>query len=403
VRFRLLKWISLGLGALVALAVIAMLVIVWLVDPNSFKSNIESAVRNATGREFALVGDIDLDFFPWLALRTGEGRFGNAPGFGAEPMVSWKSAQVGARLFPLLRGRLVADRVMLEGADLRLVRHADGRANWQGIGGEKASQDAQAEPMDLRIDGIEIKDSRALFVDQAGPRRVEITALNFATDGIAPGEPFTDTELSGVLHLDGFVPAGVPFKLKLPRAVLPKDLSAVEVADFTLAFGGFETEGSVQGTLGEAPKLKGQLDTNAFDARALLTSVGIAPPKTTDAAALGKLQIGAAWSFDAGALSIDPLALTLDETHFTGNFRRSAGENATGEFALRGDRLDIARYLPPPDPASEPFVLPTAMLKALKIRGGLELEQATLDDISMKGVTLRLLLDEQGLRQEPKP
>jgi hypothetical protein len=42
------------------------------------------------------------------------------------------------------------------------------------------------------------------------------------------------------------------------------------------------------------------------------------------------------------------------------------------------------------------------MLKALKFRGVFELEQATLDDVVMKGVTLRLLLDEQGLRS-PTP
>ena len=48
-------------------------------------------------------------------------------------------------------------------------------------------------------------------------------------------------------------------------------------------------------------------------------------------------------------------------------------------------------------------MLPTAALKALNFRGVLELEQATLDDIVMKGVTLRLLLDEQGLRSVRKP
>ena len=52
------------------------------------------------------------------------------------------------------------------------------------------------------------------------------------------------------------------------------------------------------------------------------------------------------------------------------------------------------------DPASEPFVLPTAMLKALRFRGKFELEQATYADTVMKGVTLRLLLDDQGLRSE---
>ncbi len=74
---RLIKWVSLGLGALVALVVLGVLVIVWLVDPNSFKSQIETAVRDRTGREFALVGDIELGFFPWLSLSTGEGRFGS--------------------------------------------------------------------------------------------------------------------------------------------------------------------------------------------------------------------------------------------------------------------------------------------------------------------------------------
>jgi AsmA protein len=54
----------LGLGALVALVVLGVLVVVWLVDPNSFKSQIEGAVRDRTGREFVLVGDIDLGFFP---------------------------------------------------------------------------------------------------------------------------------------------------------------------------------------------------------------------------------------------------------------------------------------------------------------------------------------------------
>jgi hypothetical protein len=94
--------------------------------------------------------------------------------------------------------------------------------------------------------------------------------------------------------------------------------------------------------------------------------------------------------------------MLLDETHLTGNFHRGAGENPVGEFTLHGDDLQIARYIPPTDPASEPFVLPTAALKALMFRGVVELEHATLADVDMKGVTLRLLLDDRGLRSQPK-
>lgn len=397
-RFRVLKWVSLVLGAIVALAVIAILVIVWVVDPNSFKSRIESTVRDATGRELELVGDIELGFFPRIGLRTGEGRFGNAPGFGPEPMVSWKRAQLGAQLFPLLRGRLVADRVILEGADVRLVRRADGSNNWQDIGGKEPATETASEPMELRIDGIEISDSRVSFVDESVPRRIEVTSLDLTTDEIAPGEPLTDTEISGVLHMDGFAADGLPFSVAVPRVESPKDFSAIQVEKYSLALGAFEVEGSARGTLGDAPKLSGAIESNDFDPRVLLTAVGIEPPKTTDPKALGKLRFSGTWSFDAGAISIDPFTLNMDDTRFAGNFRQPAGEGAVGEFLLRGDSLDLTRYLPPPDPNSEPFVLPTAMLKSLRYRGVLELEHAKFDDIEMKGVTLRLILDENGLR-----
>ncbi len=399
---RLIKWVSLGLGALVALVVLGVLVIVWLVDPNSFKPNIEAAVRDNTGREFTLVGDIDLGFFPWLALRTGEGSFGNAPGFAPEPMVTWKSAQLGVKLIPLLGGKLIADRVFLKGADLRLVRRADGVGNWQGLRGTKPAN-PNAEALELIIDGIEIDDSRLSFVDEAVPRRIEVTAFNLTTGAIAPGEPFTDTEIAGVLHLDGFVPAGVPFRIEVPKAVVPEDFASVEVPEFTVAFGGFEAGGAVNGSLGENPRLAGKIESNEFDPRALLISVGIAPPKTTDAKALGKVHFAGSWALDSGAIGIDPFTFVLDDTHFTGSFHRSAGDNPVGEFALRGDELNISRYIPPTDPASEPFVLPTAALKALMFRGSVDLERATLDDIDMKGVTLRLLLDEKGVHSVAKP
>lgn len=398
---RVLKWVSLGFGAILALAVIGVLLIVWFVDPNRFRPRIESAVRDATGREFTLVGDIELGFFPWLALRTGHGSFGNAPGFGPEPMATWQSAQLGVRLFPLLRGDLVIDRVRLSGADVRLVRHPDGHGNWEGIGSGTPADPAENH-RHVSVDGVEIRDSRLSFVDEAASRRIAITALDLTTDEITPGEPFTDTEIAGRLHMEGFAAEGVPFRLAVPKAELAEDYSKFGVEEFELTFGGFEAEGAARGTLGETMNLAGSIDTNEFDLRALLLSVGIEPPKTTDPKALGNIAAKVTWAFDGGAVRVDPIALTLDDTKFTGRFQRGAGEEAIGEFRLSGDALDIARYVPPTDPASEPFVLPTAELRALRFRGVIELTEAKYEDILMKGVTLRLLLDENGLRSESK-
>ena len=397
---RPLKWVLLGLGALVAFVVLGVLVVVWLVDPNSFKSQIEAAVRDRTGREFTLVGDIDLGFFPWLSLETGEGRFGSPPSFGPEPLVSWKSAKLGVKLFPLLSGDVIADRIFLKGADLRLVRRADGSANWVGLTRDEPA-DPNAKPTRLNVEGLEIEDSHLLFIDEGVPRRVEITGFNLSTDEVSLGKPFTDTEIDGVLHMDGFAAEGVPFRVEVPRLVLPESFESVDVERYAIAFGGFEAKGAVKGSLGEHAKLSGEVESNRFDLRALLASVGIEAPKTTDPKALGKIGFSGTWAFDDGAIRVTPLVFDLDDTHFTGSFSRTAGENATGQFALSGSSLDIARYIPPADPNSEPFVMPTAALKALRFRGEIRLVHATLDDIDMKDVVLRLLLDEQGLRSVP--
>ena len=395
---RILKWISIGLGSILALILIGVLMLVWLVDPNLFKPRIERAVRDATGREFALTGDIELGFFPWLALRTGEGRFGNAPGFGAEPMVRWQHAQLGAKLFPLIRGELVADRVRLTGVDLRLVRHADGKANWEGIGSQEPAQPSAGETR-FSIDGVEIDDSHISFVDETVPRRVEVANFHFETDEVSLGDPFTDTEISGTLHVDGFAPAGVPFKLAVPRMEVPKDFSRIDVKDFDAQFGALELEGGVVGKLGDAPDLTGRIETNEFDPRVLLAAIGVAGPKTADPKALSVVALKGDWRYGEG-MALAPFTLRLDDTHFTGKLTRTAGVDPLNEIELSGDSLDIARYVPPPDPDSEPFELPVEMLKALKFRGTIRLDAATYEDTSMKGVTLRLLLDEQGLRQE---
>jgi len=393
---RVLKWISWGLGGLVVLIVLGLLVLVWVIDANRFKPAIEARVREATGREFKLTGDIELGFFPWLAVRTGAGSFGNAPGFGPDPMATWRRARLGAKLFPLLGGDLVIDTVKLEGAEVRLVRHADGRANWQGMGsGQPADSNARARH--VTIDGVDFTDSHFVFVDEGASRQIEVTALHLSTGTLDPDQPFTDTEISGVLHVSGFAPAGVPFRLAVPRAELSKDYSEFDVQGFSLKFGELEAKGAVSGKLGDSTLLVGNLESNLFDARVLLASVGIAAPKTTDPKALSRIGIETNWRVENGAVGTVS-KLRLDDTQLSGYVNRPAGENAIAEFGLHGDRLDLSRYVPPTDPASEPFVMPTAALRALKFRGMLELEEATLGDVKMKGVTLRLLLDERGLR-----
>ena len=171
--------------------------------------------------------------------------------------------------------------------------------------------------------------------------------------------------------MDGFAAEGVPFRLEVPKVVLPEDFASVEVPGFSVAFGGFEAEGAVSGTLGEHPKLAGKIETNEFDpARAArLGGHRATEDHRPEGARQGAIR-RVPGRLDDGAIGIDPFTFDLDDTQFTGSIQPHRGRQCPwANLRCAATCIDIARYIPPTDPASEPFVLPTAELKALMFRG----------------------------------
>ena len=91
---KLVKVILIIAAAFVGVGLIASIAIALFFDPNDYRDGIESVVEKNTGREFSIEGDISLTVFPWLALEVGQTSFGNAEGFGSEPMLSFESARM---------------------------------------------------------------------------------------------------------------------------------------------------------------------------------------------------------------------------------------------------------------------------------------------------------------------
>jgi AsmA protein len=134
-----MRWIKrlvtlfVGLVVLLALALVA---VVLLVDPNDYKDDIAKMVREETGRELTLEGDLKLSVFPSIAIEVRKASLGNLPGFGAEPFVAIGEARLVMRLWPLLRKHFDVKRVQLSELKLHLITDKSGRGNWEGIGGE---------------------------------------------------------------------------------------------------------------------------------------------------------------------------------------------------------------------------------------------------------------------------
>jgi len=107
---RTVRILSVVVGGIIALIVAGMFA-VWLsVNPNDYKGQIAAAVKQSTGRELSLKGDIKLSVFPWVALELGPASLGNPPGFGEEAFLAFNHAAVRVKLFPLLAKRLDVGR-----------------------------------------------------------------------------------------------------------------------------------------------------------------------------------------------------------------------------------------------------------------------------------------------------
>lgn len=206
---KVLKVLAIACAALVGLAVIAAVAVVTLFDPNDYKGYVESYVKAQTGRDLELGENLDLTFFPWLAIETGGITLGNAPGFEAEPFATIEHAAVRVRLLPLLERKVELGTIVLEGLTLNLGVDREGHGNWEDLtareteppagGGDQAATASSLESLD--IEGLVLRDATIAWRENGDELRYVLRELSFTSGHIALGAPVnlkTSFELSDV-------------------------------------------------------------------------------------------------------------------------------------------------------------------------------------------------------------
>ena len=180
-------------AGLIGLIVIALVLVVIFVDPNDYRDDIAQLVKDKTGRELTLTGDLKLSVFPWIAIETGAASLGDAPGFGPEPFVSIRGARVGVRLMPLLSGKIEVGNVKLDGARIRLITDEQGRDNWADLGEGDGTETPAAESTTSEVPtiaGLEISDAAVVMENRQEKSRREVRDFHLKTGRLASGEPF---------------------------------------------------------------------------------------------------------------------------------------------------------------------------------------------------------------------
>ncbi|MFN2348459.1 MAG: AsmA family protein [Thioalkalivibrio sp.] len=449
-----MKWLKRALIALVVLAVLAGVLAAYLIatfDPNAYKDRISAAVKEQTGRDLVIEGEIGLTLFPRLGLSLGETYLSNAEGFGDEPFARIGEVTLSVALMPLLRRDLQVSAVRLVELNLNLARDAQGRNNWDDLVAEADAPATDDRPdhepggpglRDLDIGGVEVRNARVTWRDEQAGSALRLDPLNLTLGRIRPGvesplelslslyqeDPAmrVSVDLNALVNLD---PASQRYALRrmvaaieaegesLPRTIeakLEADM-AVNLADgvasierMTLETLGLQLVGLVQvrDLDGDKPMVTGELRSNTFSVRELLEKLGQAVPETADPEVLKNVALDLAFEADAEAASLTQLLVQLDDTRLRGNARVSNYERPAILAELDVDRINLDRYLPPPadEPASapadaparegwpdDPIELPVEMLRSLNVNAKLAIAEMTVSRLKLTAISLTLV------------
>ena len=366
------KYLAIMIGAVLALVIVAGIAVSLFFDPNDFRDQIQEGVKESTGRDLVIEGDIELDIFPWLALDVGKASLGNAEGFGDEPMASFDRATLSVKLLPMLLNREVSiGTANLESLHLNLAVDRNGRSNWEDLAKADedpapadASADGEDTTLSLNVTSINISNASFVYADARTGDRYSISNANLKTGNI--------TEGTGVS-----VEGGLSFDLQ------PKDMSGdVEVESNvmfdpdagTVAFDNLQISGFVEGVM-ETPVTFG-IKTN--------------------------VDVGDA------AVALNDIVLALDESVFRGAMKVPRGADGAFEVDLVADTLDLNRYMVPADAeqaaateAAAPVAIPNDLVRALNARGTLKVGSVTLGGLQFANVDLGMNTSNGKMRLYP--
>jgi uncharacterized protein involved in outer membrane biogenesis len=112
-----------------AVALGLVLLLMWF-DWNMLRGPIERRVSQATGREFHIEGDLDVDLSLKPRVTVGRMVLGNVPGAKDPQMASVDRLQFRLHLLKLLGGDVVLSQVKVDRPDILLETDRSGRGNW---------------------------------------------------------------------------------------------------------------------------------------------------------------------------------------------------------------------------------------------------------------------------------
>lgn len=343
-----MRKILIGLGVVLVVLIAAAFVVPMFVPTDTYKEEIASRVRDATGRELVIKGDIEFTILPTLGLTVNDVAFANAPGAASKQMASFKQLVVKLKMLPLISGDIEIDRFVLIEPVINLEVDGQGRPNWvfktpaksaikstpkaktakpssAGQAGEKGGGGSS-----LRLGDVRLVKGRVSYLDRRTGQRQSIEDANLV---------IALTSLSSPLTIDGSLlwnKQRIALKARVdnPQAVGKGKSTRVTLdlrsQPITLIFGGVAKGG-------KATVLAGKLDLDIPSIRKLAAWTG--NPIKMAGAGLGPFKVTGTLTAGPNRVALSKADIRLDAITAKGNLSILTG----GRVPMITAKLDVAK------------------------------------------------------------
>lgn len=400
-----------------------------------FRQELARVVREATGREVGIEGDLKITVFPWFGVRADGVSLGNDPAFGDTPLLTAKRISARIKVMPLLDKELSFGELELDNATFVFTMAKNGGCNWDTLVQHlRQAQDvtsfADKYFHTISLRGIRLRDSSARLDDHENNHSYILTNLNLRTGGLESAKPLsfavtTDfywprPELSarldgsGELHWSGkdqaplltgvrvqgqvggpFMPKSAPTAALSAKVGFTRQGRDLTLSDVRLKLVGADVAGSVVFVdVTDHFQLESRLSLGRFNPRSVINAYwpgAIVPAKQ---GALTQAEGPLTLHADVNQLVFESPGFALDTSRLKGRVRVGFDKHVSGlDFGLEADKLDadalIAAFTS--NATASPLTvgdLPLRYLREAKGQGRLSAQTLTVAGVTGRGAEI---------------
>ena len=343
-----MKKLLVGLGVVIVLLVTAVIALPVLIPSDTIKEQIAAQVRDATGRELRIDGEVSFSLVPNIEFNASDLSLSNAAGMTDPEMFSLGGITVKIGLLPLLGREVVIDTLVIRDPALHLEIDKEGRPNWAfkpakagtAVAGQAPAGKSAALPFsDLRLGDVRIEKGLVSFRNASTGQILRAKDIELKVALADLGSPLS---LTGRLILND-EPVTFDLSVKTPRDLLTGRSAAIQTAlvtkHLTTGFDGTVLQQPV-------PGLDGAFKLDIVSVGKLAAWLG--QPLDKALPDPGPLKVRATFAGDGAKIALKQATIEGKglKAKVTGSFDGS-GKIAKVVLNVESGVLDIDRYLPP--------------------------------------------------------